>query len=277
MSHNDFNLEKDIFKHDPLILGEKKFFSRLIIGTGKYADFNIMKKCHETSGTEMVTVALRRVPLGLNGKNNKLKSIIDYIDTQKITLLPNTSGTFSAKEAYRLAKMAVAMGMRYLKIEVMGDTKTLLPDPIETLKTVEILRKEFTSEKLFLMVYTNDDPIMALKLLNAGADCIMPAGSPIGSGRGIQNPQNLKMIIDIIKGKVPIVLDAGIGSPADAALAMEAGASAILLNTAVAKAQNPEAMAKAMRFGWIAGRLSYIGGRIPQKLYATASSPEIDF
>ncbi|MDH5720666.1 MAG: thiazole synthase [Spirochaetia bacterium] len=275
----DNEIEENLSKHDPLILGNLKLNSRMIVGTGKYATLDLMKKCHEASRTQMVTVALRRVPLNNidNAEGGKIQSILHYIDTEKITLLPNTAGAFSAEEAVRLAKMAMAMGMKFLKIEVMGDTKTLLPDPVETLRTVELLRNKYTKDDLFLMVYTSDDPIIALKLLKAGADCVMPAGSPIGSGRGIQNKSNIKMIIDLIKGEVPVIIDAGIGSPADAALAMEMGADAILLNTAIAKAQNPVTMAGAIRYATIAGRLSYMSGRIPKKLYASASSPILDF
>lgn len=265
--------EKELFSHDTLKLGSIQLYSRMIVGTGKYENFNIMKECHEASGTEMVTIALRRLPLG---KANR-KSIIDYINSEKIHILPNTAGSHKAEEALRLARIAKSMGLKHLKIEVMGDSKTLLPDPVETIRAVEIIKKEFSDDELFLMVYTSDDPITAWRLYNAGANAVMPAGSPIGSGRGIQNPHNIKIILDLIKGKVPVILDAGIGTASDGVFAMEMGVDGILLNTAIAQAQNPVEMAKAMRLAWISGRFSYAGGRIPKKLYATASSPGLDF
>jgi thiazole synthase len=260
---------------DPFILGGKKFNSRILVGTGKYLSLDQMKQCHEASGTEMVTLALRRVPLHLS--KDQTANIVDYIDSSKITMLPNTAGAHSAPEAVRMAALAVEMGMKYLKVEVMGDVTTLLPDPVETLKSVIELRKKFTPEKLFLMVYTNDDPVLAGKLLREGADAIMPAGSPIGSGRGIQNRGNMQMILEIVDGKVPVILDAGVGSASDVTIAMELGMDAVLLNTAIAQASDPVKMAEAMKHAWISGRLSYLAGRIPRKLYATASSPELDF
>jgi thiazole synthase len=234
-----------------------------------------MRDCHNESGTQMVTLALRRVPVHLTGEQTA--NIVDFIDTKHITILPNTAGAHSAPEALRMAAMAVELGMKFLKVEVMGDVTTLLPDPIETLKSVEGLRKKYTPDELFLMVYTNDDPVLAGKLLKAGADAIMPAGSPIGSGRGIQNKGNIKMILEIINGKVPVILDAGVGCAGDVTLAMELGLDAVLLNTAIAQADDPVKMAAAMKFAWMSGRLSWLAGRIPQKLYATASSPELDF
>lgn len=273
--NNNETLEKDLLRNDPLVLGKKKFFSRLLVGTGKYETLDQMQKCHEASGTEMVTIALRRVPLHL--KAEETGQILDYIDTQKITLLPNTAGAQTAPEALRLGKMAQAMGLKYLKVEVMGEISTLLPDPVETLRAVELLREKFTSDELYLMVYTNDDPILAGKLLQAGADAIMPAGSPIGSGRGIQNLANFKLIQEIVGGKAPLILDAGVGSAQDVVAALELGLDAVLLNSAIAGASDPVAMAKAMRLAAISGRLSYHAGRIPKKLYASASSPELDF
>jgi len=262
-------------KNDPLVLGKLKLFSRILVGTGKYSSLPIMQKCHEECETEMVTLALRRVPLHLTPKQTG--NIMDFINTQKITILPNTAGAHSAAEALRMASMAVNMDMKFLKVEVMGDVTTLLPDPVETLKSVIELRAKYSSDELFLMVYTNDDPVLAGKLLKEGADAIMPAGSPIGSGRGIQNRGNIKMILEIVNGKVPVILDAGVGCASDVTLAMELGLDAVLLNTAIAQAQDPVKMAGAMKFAWMAGRLSYLAGRIPQKLYATASSPEKDF
>ncbi len=251
-----------------LTIGPYQFTSRLILGTGRYASLELMRECHQAAGTELVTVALRRVPLKSN-----TPSILDYIDTTKIQLMPNTSGAYTGREALRLADLAVAMGMNFLKIEVMGELKTLLPDPVETLEAVRLIRDKYDRQKLLLLVYTSDDPVLALKLLEAGADAIMPAGSPIGSGRGLANPANLKMILELVDGRVPVIVDAGIGCASDAAIAMETGADAVLLNTAVALAQNPLAMARAMKLAVEAGRLSYLAGRMPKKLYATASSP----
>jgi len=267
--------ESKIFKNDPLVLGKKKFYSRLLVGTGKYESLELMKNCHEASGTQMVTIALRRVPLNLSPEDTG--DILDYIDSEKITLLPNTAGAHSAVEALRFAKIAKTMGLDYLKLEVMGDVTTLLPDPVETLKAVELIKAEYSSDELFLMVYTNDDPVLAGKLLKAGADAIMPAGSPIGSGRGIQNRANFRMIMEIINGEVPLVLDAGVGCAADVTIAMELGLDAVLLNTAIAQASDPLSMANSMRYASIAGRIAYKAGRIPRKLFATASSPDPDY
>jgi len=264
-----------LVKNDPLVLGENKFSSRLLVGTGKYESLELMKQCHEASETEMVTIALRRVPLNLSSEETG--DILNYIDTDKITLLPNTAGAHSAEEALRFAKIANGMGLNYLKLEVMGDITTLLPDPIETLRAVQLIKKEIKNENLFLMVYTNDDPVLAGKLLREGADAIMPAGSPIGSGRGIENPANFQMIMEVVNGKVPVILDAGVGRPSDAVRAMELGLDAVLLNTAIAQASDPLNMSHAFRHAWIAGRLSYLSGIIPAKLHGTASSPPIEY
>lgn len=253
----------------PFQIGSHQFSSRLILGTGRYPTLELMRQCHEAAETQLVTVALRRV----NVQADQSNSILDYIDSGKITLMPNTSGAYSAKEALRLADIAVAMGMYFLKIEVMGELKTLLPDPVETLHSVQMIREKYDRDKLLLLVYTSDDPVLALKLLDAGADAIMPAGSPIGSGRGLANPANLKIILELINNRVPIIVDAGIGCASDAAIAMELGADAVLLNTAVAQASDPVKMAVAMKYAVIAGRMSHLAGRMPQKLYATASSP----
>lgn len=263
-----------LLKEDLLVLGTKKMTSRILLGTGKYPSLDLMQKCHNESGTEMITLALRRVPLHLS--TTESANIMDYIDTQKITILANTAGAHSAPEALRMAAMAVEMGLKFLKVEVMGDVTTLLPDPIETLQSVIQLRRKYDPGELFLMVYTNDDPVLAGKLLKAGADAIMPAGSPIGSGRGIQNKANIKMILEAVNGAVPVILDAGVGCASDVTTAMELGLDAVLLNTAVAQADDPLKMAAAMKHAWISGRLSYLAGRIPSKLYATASSPELD-
>ncbi len=273
MNENNNKSMINILENDPLVLGKKRFQSRLLVGTGKYESLGEMKKCHDISGTQMVTIALRRVPLHLSSE--AAGSILDYIDREKITLLPNTAGAQTGEEALRFGKMAKTMGLNYLKVEVMGEITTLLPDPVETLRAVQMLRTEYNSDELYLMVYTNDDPVLAGKLLRAGADAIMPAGSPIGSGRGIQNPANFKMIREII-GETPMILDAGVGCASDVTMAMELGLDAVLLNTAIAQSDNPPLMADAMRRAWIAGRQSFLAGRIPRKLYATASSPDRD-
>ena len=258
---------------DTLRLGDKKLHSRLIVGTGKYSSLDLMKECHEASGAEMVTIAIRRMPLK---PKERQKSILNYIDTKKITLLPNTSGISVAEEAYRLAKIVVQLGFKFLKIEVINDIKSLLPEPVETFRALELIRKNFSSKELFLMVYTNDDPALAKRLAQAGADCIMPGGSPIGSGRGIENINNMYMILNMFSGKLPIILDAGVGSPVDVALAMEMGFDGVLLNSAISGAKKPLKMAEAMKYACLSGRCSYHGERIPKKLYASASSPMIN-
>ncbi|MCS6984251.1 MAG: thiazole synthase [Leptospiraceae bacterium] len=252
----------------PLKIGKYEFRSRLILGTGRYASLELMKKCHEAAGVEIVTVALRRVPLGQGGP-----SLLDYIDTNKIKIMPNTSGAYSAREALRLAELALALGMDFLKIEVLGDIHTLLPDPVETYEAVRLIRQKYDQSRLHLLVYTNDDPVLALKLRDAGADAIMPAGSPIGSGRGIANEANLIIMREQLGEAVPLIVDAGLGCASDASRAMELGADGVLLNSAVALAKDPMSMAIAMKHAVIAGRLSYLAGRIPKKLYGTASSP----
>jgi len=260
---------KNCAMQDSLQLGPLELQCRLIVGTGKYPDLETMKKSHEESGTQMVTVALRKIPLSGKG----LKSIIDYIDQSRITLLPNTAGAHSGKEALKIADIAVSLGMRFLKIEVMGDAFTLLPDPVGTLRAVELIREKYSSDTLFLMVYTSDDPVVADKLVRAGADAVMPGGSPIGSGRGIANPGNILLLKELVNHRVPIILDAGVGVPSDASRAMEMGLDAVLMNSAIAGAGDPVLMAKAMKAAVHAGRLSYRAGPIPQKLHATASSP----
>ena len=269
----DFNsISQDV----KLTLGDVNLTSRLLLGTGKFSSLDLMRSCHEIAETEMITVALRRISLNQNNKFTST-SIIDYINLNKINLLPNTAGAHSATEAFKLVEIASALGLKRIKLEVMQESKSLLPDVIETAKTVELIRKKYNSQEMFIMVYTNDDPIAASRLYNIGADCIMPGGSPIGSGRGIQNLPNMRMILDLLHKKIPIILDAGIGSPKDVIMAMELGFDAVLLNSAIAHAQNPIQMALAMKYACIAGRLSYLAGRIPQKLYANSSSPELDF
>ncbi len=267
---NNLNL---LHKQDIFRLGKKKLRSRLILGTGKYPSLEIMQKCHEIAETEMITVALRRVTLN----NKKSKNILDHINLDKIFLLPNTAGAHSAEEALKLTHIASSMDLDLIKIEVMGDSRTLLPDPVETARAVELIRKNYSSDKMYLMVYTSDDPVLARRLYNIGADCIMPAGSPIGSGRGIQNHPNMLMILEILQNKVPLILDAGIGSPSDVVVALEMGFDAVLLNSAVAQAKEPIKMACAMKYACIAGRLTFLSGRMPRKLYGVASSPGVDF
>jgi thiazole synthase len=260
---SEINNTNDTYK-----LGERTFKSRLLIGTGKYATFDLMTQCLEASGAEIVTVALRRVNL----ENKTEKNLLDYIDTSKYTILPNTAGCYSAEEAIRVAHLARALGMcEMIKLEVIGDEKTLMPDPIATLEAAKVLVKE----NYFVMPYMNDDPIMCKKLQEAGCPVIMPIGSPIGSGQGILNKTNLKIIME--QAKVPVLVDAGVGTASDAAVAMEMGAVAVLMNTAIAGAADPLKMAIAMRKAVEAGRLSYQAGRIPKKLYASASSPLKDF
>ncbi|MCX7631894.1 MAG: thiazole synthase [Turneriella sp.] len=244
--------------------------SRLIVGTGRYRSLEEMRACHEAAQTEMVTVALRRVELRQNQQ-----PLLDYIDLKKITLLPNTSGSAFAADALRQARLAAAMGNSHLKVEICGDVQTLLPDPIETLKAVELIKKNSDTRHLYLMVYTNDDPVLARRLADAGADCIMPAASPIGSGRGISNESNLIILLSMMKGRLPVIIDAGIGTPSHAARAMELGADGVLMNTAIARAKNPVLMAEAMRDAVKAGRAGFLAGTIKPKLFGTASSPTL--
>ena len=251
-----------------LKLGKYTFKSRLFVGTGKYASLDVMKQALEASGTEVVTVAVRRLDLA----DRPGETLLDYIDREKYTILPNTAGCFSADEAIRTARMGREAGMSELvKLEVLGDEKTLLPDPIETVKATEVLVKEgFT-----VLVYTSDDPIIAKRLEDAGATSVMPAGAPIGSGQGILNANNIRIIME--QASVPIIVDAGVGTASDVVCAMELGIDGVLLNTGMAHAKDPVAMATAMRHAMEAGRLAWQAGRIPKKLYANASSPDKDF
>jgi thiazole synthase len=249
---------------DRLIIGGYEFKSRLFVGTGKYKDFAETKEAIEASGADVVTVAVRRVNITDRSKEN----LLDYIDPKKYTILPNTAGCYSVEDALRYARLARAAGVSDLiKLEVLGDERTLFPDTVGLLEAAKILVKE----GFIVLPYTNDDPIVAQKLVDIGCPCVMPLAAPIGSGLGIRNPYNLKIIMEMIK--VPIVVDAGVGTASDAALAMELGADAVLMNTAIAGAQDPIAMAEAMKYAVLAGRLAYKAGRIPRKLYATASSP----
>ena len=248
---------------EKLKIGKFEFNSRLIIGTGKYANFNIMKKAHEACGAEVVTVAIRRVNF-----NNPDENILNHIDKNKMIILPNTAGCCTAEEAVRTARLARELGLPdWVKLEVIGDQKTLMPDNEETLKATKVLVKEgFT-----VLPYTNDDIVACKKFEDAGAAAVMPLGAPIGSGQGILNPNNIKIILE--NAKVPIIVDAGVGTASDAAIAMELGADGVLLNTGVALAKDPIRMARAMKLAVESGRDAFLAGRIPKKLYASASSP----
>ena len=251
-------------QNDRLMIAGREFTSRLFVGTGKYKDFAETKKAIEASGADVVTVAVRRVNITDRSKEN----LLDYIDPKKYTILPNTAGCYNVEDALRYARLARAAGVSDLiKLEVLGDERTLFPDTVGLLEAAKILVKE----GFIVLPYTNDDPIVAQKLVDIGCPAVMPLAAPIGSGLGIRNPYNLKIIMEMIK--VPIIVDAGVGTASDAALAMELGADAVLMNTAIAGAQDPIAMAEAMKYAVQAGRLAYKAGRIPRKLYATASSP----
>lgn len=251
---------------DKLRLGKYEFNSRLFVGTGKYQSLQLMSNALESSGTEVVTVAVRRANLGTK------ESLLDYIDQKKYKILPNTAGCYTAEEAIRTARLAREAGLSdMIKLEVLGDEKTLLPDPVGTLKATETLVKEgFT-----VLVYTSDDPIIAKRLQDAGATSVMPAGAPIGSGQGILNKNNIRIILETLT--VPIIVDAGVGTASDVTIAMELGCDGVLLNTGVASANDPVKMARAMKLACEAGRLAFLAGRIPKRLYAKASSPEKDF
>ena len=248
---------------DKLKIGKFELNSRLIIGTGKYENFEVMRKSHEASGAEVVTVAIRRV----NFDDDK-ENLLNFIDKDRLTILPNTAGCYTAEDAIRTARLARELGMPdWVKLEVIGDQKTLMPDNEETLKATKVLVKDgFT-----VLAYTNDDIIYAKKLEEAGATSVMPLGSPIGSGQGILNPNNIKIIIG--NANVPIIVDAGVGTASDATIAMELGADGVLLNTGVALAKDPVRMARAMKSAIESGRDAFLAGRIPKKLYASASSP----
>ena len=241
----------------------RTFTSRLIVGTGKYASFALTRDAIAESGAEIVTVALRRVEL-----DRTQESLLDYIDPDKYTLLPNTAGCFTAEDAIRTCRLAREMGIGDLvKLEVIGDEKTLFPDVEATLQAARVLVKE----GFVVLPYTTDDPVAALRLQEIGCAAVMPLAAPIGSGLGIRNPYNIRIILE--QAKVPVIVDAGVGTASDAAEAMELGCDAVLMNTAIAGAQDPMRMARAMRMAVEAGRLAYEAGRIPRKLYATASSP----
>ena len=248
-----------------LQIGSITLTNRLILGTGKYPSFEVMEACHQRSGTELVTVAIRRAELGSEKRDN----ILGWINREKIALLPNTAGCYSAEEAVITAQLArELLGTNLLKLEVIGDPKTLFPDPIGTLKAAEILVREGFE----VLPYCSDDPILCKRLEDAGCVAVMPLAAPIGSGLGVCNPTKIQLIVE--GASVPVIVDAGLGTASDAAIAMELGVDAVLLNTAVAGARNPVQMAEAMRLAVKAGRLAYLSGRIPKKPYASASSPE---
>jgi len=250
---------------ETLKIAGREFRSRLIVGTGKYRSFAEMQRCHQASGADMVTVAVRRVNLTDRTK----ESLIDYIDRTQIFILPNTAGCYTADDAVRTAMLAREVGLsNWVKLEVIGDEKTLFPDNAGLLEATKILVKE----GFIVLPYTNDDVVNARKLIDAGAAAVMPLAAPIGSGMGVQNPANLRIMREMIT-EVPMIVDAGVGTASDAAVAMELGADGVLMNTAIAAAEDAEKMALAMKLGVEAGRPGVRGGRMPRKLYATASSP----
>ncbi len=260
---------------EPLIIGSHRFRSRLLVGTGKYRTLDLMRDCLAASGCEVVTVAVRRERLfDKEGRN-----LLDYLDPKRYTILPNTAGCFSAEEALRTARLGRELleglgnpGADWVKLEVLADTRTLLPDPVATLEATRVLVKEGFQ----VLCYTSDDPVMARRLKSEGAASVMPAGSPIGSGQGVLNPNNIRIILEDLKKDdpdYPVIVDAGVGTASDVAIAMELGCDGVLLNTGIAGAADPLRMAHAMRLAIEAGRLAASAGRIPKKLYATASSP----
>lgn len=260
---------------DTLRIGSHTFSSRLIVGTGKYSNYEAMREALELSGTECITVAVRRERLiDAEGKN-----LLDFIDTRRYTILPNTAGCFTADDAVRVARLGREIlaqlnnpGADWVKLEVLGDKKTLLPDPLATLTATEKL----VGEGFQVLVYTSDDPVMARRLKEAGAASVMPAGSPIGSGQGVLNPNAIRICLEYLKEgdpDYPVIVDAGVGTASDVTTAMELGVDGVLLNTGIAHAQKPLQMARAMRLACESGRLAHLAGRIPKKLYAMASSP----
>jgi len=250
---------------ETLAIAGREFRSRLVVGTGKYRTFPEMQRCHEASGAEMATVAVRRVNLTDRSK----ESLLDYIDRSKIFILPNTAGCYTADDAVRTALLAREVGLsNWIKLEVIGDEKTLFPDNAGLLEATRILVKE----GFVVLPYTNDDVVNARKLIDAGAAAVMPLAAPIGSGLGVQNPANLRILREMIT-QVPMIVDAGVGTASDAAIAMELGADGVLMNTAIAAAEDSVGMARAMKLAVEAGRLAYESGRMPRKLYASASSP----
>ena len=261
---------------DAIRIGTHTLRSRLIVGTGKYATFELMREALALSGCDCVTVAVRRERLVDKAGRN----ILDYLDPQRYTLLPNTAGCYTAEDALRTARLGREIllglgnpGADWVKLEVLGDNKTLLPDPVATVAATE----QLVAEGFQVLVYTTDDPVTARRLKAVGATAVMPAGSPIGSGQGVLNFCNVRICLEYLKGDdpdYPVIVDAGVGTASDVAVAMELGVDGVLLNTAVAHARDPLGMARAMKLAVEAGRLAYLSGRIPRRLYATASSPE---
>lgn len=260
---------------EPLSIGGRRFQSRLFVGTGKYASNELMQKSLHASGCEVVTVAVRRERL----VNAEGRSLLEFIDTKRYTILPNTAGCFTAEDAIRVARLGRDLleqlgnsGASWVKLEVLGDRKTLLPDPVGTLEAT----RELVKDGFQVLAYSSDDPISAIRIKEAGAVSVMPAGSPIGSGQGVLNRSNILLCLELLKqgdAGYPVIVDAGVGNASDVAIAMELGADGVLLNTAIAHAKDPVLMASAMRHGCHAGRESYLAGRIAKKLYASASSP----
>ena len=251
---------------EPLKIGDITLHSRLIVGTGKYRSFEETERALEESGTEMVTVALRRVDL------NAEDHLLNHIDPKKYVILPNTAGCFNAEDAIRVARLGREIsGSPLVKLEVLGDPDTLLPDPVQTVSATKTL----VNEGFTVMAYTSDDPVVAKQLEDEGCAVVMPAGAPIGSGQGILNANNIRIILE--RANVPIIVDAGVGTTSDVVEAFELGCEAVLLNTGIAGAKDPIRMARAMKYAALAGRAAYLSGRIPRKLYANASSPPMDF
>ncbi len=249
----------------PFVIAGRQFKSRLIVGTGKYASHQLMARCHQASGADMVTVAVRRVDL----QDRSKESLLNHIDREKIFILPNTAGCYTADEAIRTARLGREVGLsNWVKLEVIGDERTLFPDNFGLVDATRVLAKE----GFVVLPYTNDDLVTARRLIDAGAAAVMPLGAPIGSGLGLQNATGFRILREMITD-VPLILDAGVGTASDAAIAMELGADAVLMNTGIAGAEDAELMASAMKHAVLAGRMAYLAGRMPKKLYATASSP----
>jgi thiazole synthase len=269
-------MSTDLQITDPLVIGGHALRSRLIVGTGKYATYDLMAESLDRSGADCITVAVRRERL-IDAQGHNL---LDFIDTSRYTLLPNTAGCFTAADAVRVAKLGREIlqsldnpGADWVKLECLADKKTLLPDPVATIDATE----QLVADGFSVLVYSSDDPIVARRLKEAGAASVMPAGSPIGSGQGILNPNNIRICLEYLKDgdpDYPVIVDAGVGTASDVVAAMELGVDGVLLNTGIAHARDPLAMADAMRLGVEAGRLAYLAGRIPKRLYASASSPE---
>jgi thiazole synthase len=256
--------EDDVTRDDAFVVAGHRFASRLFVGTGKYASFEQTRHALELSGSDCVTVAVRRVNLD----PKKGESLLDHVDRRRYTILPNTAGCFDAESAVRTAQLSRdLLDTPLVKLEVLGDEKTLLPDPVGTLEAT----RRLAADGFHVFVYTSDDPRLAVRLEEAGAVCVMPAGSPIGSGQGVLNPNAIRITRELVK--VPVVVDAGVGTASDVCVAMELGVEGVLLNTAIASADDPLRMAVAMRHAVVAGRQAFLAGRIPRRLYANASSP----